>query len=180
MDFDPQEFGNIAQYLRDNRDNIENTSKECVNRVIVGRLYYSVFLILRKTIDEELSDKYSGLTQTEKFIDSLYGGSVHNSLLDFLEDIKTLDIDQNLQTGVRILYNSVDLLKEYRVAADYTLSSPPEIKRNGGKEKVFFDKDNSISLPERKFKNIIDNMGKLVEILRNNHDQISDILINWN
>ena len=86
-EFNPAEFKEIAIYLKNNGNDISNVSLECINRVIAGRLYYSIFLILRELVTEELSN-YRHSEKIDNFIDTLLVGSVHTTLLNFIEKIK--------------------------------------------------------------------------------------------
>jgi len=180
--FNPEEFKNLAMYLKENKNSIHNPSQisiECINRVIAGRLYYSVFLILRETIIRGLSNYSNCPKEISNFINALLVGSVHNTLLRFIEKLRDNDnLNQNpeLNTAIRQIYNSLDYLKGHRVAADYELLIPTSVKTNRGYEKIKFEDDIVIAKLERKYDNIIKSLSKLEEILRKNKNDICEIL----
>ena len=180
--FNPEEFKNLAMYLKENKDNIHNPNEisiECINRVIAGRLYYSAFLILRETIIRELSNYSNCPKEVNYFKDALLGGSVHNTLLKFIEKLRdnnNLNQNPELREAISQIYNSLDCLKGHRVAADYDLSIPTSVKTNRGHEEINFEKTRVIKKLERKYNLIIESLSKLEGILRKNKNDICNIL----
>ncbi|AIJ05634.1 hypothetical protein JH146_0788 [Methanocaldococcus bathoardescens] len=191
--FNPEEFKNLAMYLKENKDNIHNPNEisiECINRVIAGRLYYSAFLILRETIIRELSNYSNCPKEVNYFKDALLGGSVHNTLLKFIEKIRdnnNLNQNPELREAISQIYNSLDCLKGHRVAADYDLSIPTPVKiktnsnhktvkTNRDYEEINFEKTRVIKKLERKYNLIIESLSKLEGILRKNKNDVCKIL----
>jgi hypothetical protein len=180
--FNPEEFKNLAMYLKENKDNIHNPNEisiECINRVIAGRLYYSAFLILRETIIRELSNYSNCPKEVNYFKDALLGGSVHNTLLKFIEKLRdnnNLNQNPELRETISQIYNSLDCLKGHRVAADYDLSIPTSVKTNRDYEEINFEKTRVIKKLERKYNLIIESLSKLEGILRKNKNDICNIL----
>ena len=180
--FNPEEFKNLAMYLKENKDNIHNPNEisiECINRVIAGRLYYSAFLILRETIIRELSNYSNCPKEVNYFKDALLGGSVHNTLLKFIEKLRdnnNLNQNPELREAISQIYNSLDCLKGHRVAADYDLSIPTSVKTNRDYEEINFEKTRVIKKLERKYNLIIESLSKLEGILRKNKNDICNIL----
>ena len=171
-EFNPAEFKEIAIYLKNNGDDISNVSLECINRVIAGRLYYSIFLILRELVTEELSN-YRHSEKIDNFIDTLLVGSVHTTLLNFIEKIKDgLNREDELNMTIRQICNSLEILKGHRVSADYELSIPTPVKIKKNKDEII------IAKLERKYNIIFKSLDKLKEFLKDNKTIVLNILNN--
>ena len=171
-EFNPAEFKEIAIYLKNNGDDISNVSLECINRVIAGRLYYSIFLILRELVIEELSN-YKHSERIDHFIDTLLVGSVHTTLLNFIEKIKDgLNREDELNMTIRQICNSLEILKGHRVSADYELSIPTPVKIKKNKDEII------IAKLERKYNIIFKSLDKLKEFLKDNKTIVLNILNN--
>ena len=171
-EFNPAEFKEIAIYLKNNGNDISNVSLECINRVIAGRLYYSIFLILRELLIEELSN-YRHSEKIDNFIDTLLVGSVHTTLLNFIEKIKDgLNREDELNMTIRQICNSLEILKGHRVSADYELSIPTPVKIKKNKDEII------IAKLERKYNIIFKSLDKLKEFLKDNKTIVLNILNN--
>ena len=171
-EFNPAEFKEIAIYLKNNGNDISNVSLECINRVIAGRLYYSIFLILRELVIEELSN-YRHSEKIDHFIDTLLVGSVHTTLLNFIEKIKDgLNREDELNMTIRQICNSLEILKGHRVSADYELSIPTPVKIKKNKDEII------IAKLERKYNIIFKSLDKLKEFLKDNKTIVLNILNN--
>jgi hypothetical protein len=171
-EFNPAEFKEIAIYLKNNGNDISNVSLECINRVIAGRLYYSIFLILRELVTEELSN-YRHSEKIDNFIDTLLVGSVHTTLLNFIEKIKDgLNREDELNMTIRQICNSLEILKGHRVSADYELSIPTPVKIKKNKDEII------IAKLERKYNIIFKSLDKLKEFLKDNKTIVLNILNN--
>ena len=177
-EFNPAEFKEIAIYLKNNGDDISNVSLECINRVIAGRLYYSIFLILRELLIEELSN-YRHSEKIDNFIDTLLVGSVHTTLLNFIEKIKDgLNREDELNMTIRQICNSLEILKGHRVSADYELSIPTPVKIKKNKDEINFKDEIIIAKLERKYNIIFKSLDKLKEFLKDNKTIVLNILNN--
>jgi hypothetical protein len=180
--FNPEEFKNLAMYLKENKNSIHNPDKistECINRVIAGRLYYSIFLTLRELIINELSNYSNCPREIKYFKDALLRGSVHNTLLRFIEKLRddnNLKQNHDLNMAIRQIYNSLEFLKGHRVAADYDLSIPTPVKTNRSEVKINFENDITVAKLERKYHLIINSLDKLEEILKRDKNGVCNIL----
>ena len=177
-EFNPAEFKEIAIYLKNNGNDISNVSLECINRVIAGRLYYSIFLILRELVTEELSN-YRHSEKIDNFIDTLLVGSVHTTLLNFIEKIKDgLNREDELNMTIRQICNSLEILKGHRVSADYELSIPTPVKIKKNKDEINFKDEIIIAKLERKYNIIFNSLDKLKKFLKDNKTIVLNILNN--
>lgn len=116
----PLEVKKLAQYLLDNKIGIAKTIKniEVIERNIVGRFYYYVYLEVRESLKVNLLRKHRVLLEEAK------GTSLHCILPETLKAISSSVRNQNqeLSSKFKAAADSLRNLRKLRNYCDYDIS----------------------------------------------------------